>query len=118
VKFTPESGRIDLRVEQAGRDLMFSVRDTGPGIPPEALHRLFEPYWQVSKTRSGLGLGLFIARTLVKAHGGRIWVESKLDEGTIFYFTLPSIAGIDSALNRASSGDQTIHPASPSQKAG
>jgi signal transduction histidine kinase len=93
VKFTPEAGRIELNVEYREDAVVFSVQDNGPGIPAEALPRLFEPYWQVSKTRSGMGLGLFIAKTLVEAHGGRIWVQSNLGQGTTFYFTLPASIG-------------------------
>jgi signal transduction histidine kinase len=65
--------------------------DTGPGIPADALSRIFEPYWQVQKTRSGMGLGLFIAKTLVDAHRGRMWVDSSVGRGTTFYFTLPAV---------------------------
>ena len=66
------------------------VSDTGCGIPVDALPRIFEPYWQVQKRRTGLGLGLFIAKTLVEAHGGKIWVDSAPGRGTTFYFTLPT----------------------------
>ena len=91
VKFTPKGGRVELTVRDTGDKVLFSVCDTGPGIPSAALSHIFEPYWQVSKTRSGMGLGLFIAKTLVEAHGGRIWVESTVGEGTAFYFTVPAI---------------------------
>ena len=69
--------------------MLISVSDSGPGIPEEALSRIFEPFWQVEKTRSGMGLGLFIAKTLVVSHGGRMWVQSTAGQGTTFYFTLP-----------------------------
>jgi signal transduction histidine kinase len=91
VKFTPKGGRVELTVRGRGDQVLFSVRDNGPGIPSAALSHIFEPYWQVSKTRSGMGLGLFIAKTLVEAHGGRIWVESTVGQGTAFYFTVPAI---------------------------
>jgi len=90
LKFTPAGGRITVEANLIENDVHVSVSDTGPGIPDEALERIFEPYWQVQRTRSGMGLGLFIARTLVEIHGGKIWVESALGRGTTFHFTLPT----------------------------
>jgi signal transduction histidine kinase len=95
LKFTPSGERITVNVLRLQREIQVSVADTGTGIPSDALSRIFEPYWQVQKTRSGMGLGLFIARTLVEAHGGRMWVESTLGRGTTFYFTLPSPLAAD-----------------------
>jgi signal transduction histidine kinase len=90
IKFTPEGGRISIRVEPAGEEVLFSVTDTGPGIGEENLGRIFERFWQVrSGDKRGLGLGLFISRCIVEAHGGRIWAESKMGEGSTFRFTLP-----------------------------
>jgi signal transduction histidine kinase len=69
------------------------VRDHGPGIAPEALPNLFERFFRAADARAsgaeGLGLGLYISRTLVEAHGGRIWVDSTPGQGSIFTFTLP-----------------------------
>jgi len=90
LKFTPGHGRITIEVKKVQKEVQISVADTGPGIPADALPRIFEPYWQVQKTRSGMGLGLFIAKTLVEAHRGRMWVDSTIGCGTIFYFTLPA----------------------------
>jgi signal transduction histidine kinase len=68
----------------------FQVRDTGPGIAPSALPHLFEPYWQAEETaHKGAGLGLYITRGIVEAHGGQLWVESAPGEGATFHFTLP-----------------------------
>ena len=68
---------------------MVSVADDGPGIPPEDVPHLFDRFWQGGGDRAGgSGLGLAIARELVRAHGGRIWVESQLGKGSTFYFTL------------------------------
>jgi signal transduction histidine kinase len=89
LKFTPAGGKITLQVSRLEKEVQFSVSDTGPGIPDEALSRIFEPYWQVHRTRSGMGLGLFIARTIIQGHGGRIWAKSSMGRGTTFYFTLP-----------------------------
>ena len=89
IKFTPPKGRILIRAESAPGGVRFSVADTGPGIPPEQLTKLFGQFWQGNPAdRRGIGLGLTIAKGIVDAHGGRIWVESRLGEGTTFYFTL------------------------------
>ena len=90
IKFTPRGGRITLAARREGREVQVSVTDQGPGIPEEDLIHVFEPYWQAPGTaRLGAGIGLKIAKGLVEAHGGRIWVESKMGVGTIFSFTLP-----------------------------
>ena len=90
VKFTPAGGRVDVHVTSDGDAVRFTVQDTGPGIPPDELPRVFDRFWQSKRTnRSGAGLGLAIARGLIQAHGGRIWVESTLNEGTAVHFTLP-----------------------------
>jgi signal transduction histidine kinase len=101
VKYTPRGGAILLRCETRGADATFSVTDTGPGISLGDLPHVFDPYWQSkSAVRRGLGLGLSIAKSLVEAHGGRIWVESTLGRGATFLFTVP-IAGVQ-ATSRAS----------------
>ena len=83
VKFTPEGGTI-TRARRAGRRAMvrFAVADTGPGIPADELPHVFDRYYQAQrKNRDGIGLGLSIARGIVEAHGGRIWVESDGGQG-------------------------------------
>jgi two-component system phosphate regulon sensor histidine kinase PhoR len=94
VKFTPEGGEITLSAQQQGDTILFSIQDTGPGIPPEDLPRIFERFYKTDPARSssGTGLGLSIARHLVEAHGGKIWAESIEGEGSTFNFTVP-IAG-------------------------
>jgi PAS domain S-box-containing protein len=93
IKFSQKGGTIVLRAEPHPEGLVFSVTDEGPGIAPEALAHIFDRYWQVGETaRFGRGLGLAIAKGIVEAHGGRIWVESRLGEGTRFFFTLPVAA--------------------------
>ena len=90
MKFTPPGGRIDVRGTRRDGEVLLSISDTGPGIPKEHLSDIFSPYWQAKRTeRMGAGLGLPIAKGIVEAHGGRIWVESKPGSGTQFYFTLP-----------------------------
>lgn len=90
IKFTPAGGSIVVRAEQVGHDILFEVEDTGMGIAVEHLDTIFLRFSQIKKNdRRGLGLGLFISKCIVQGHGGRIWAESKLGEGTTFYFTLP-----------------------------
>jgi signal transduction histidine kinase len=90
IKFTPAKGKVTVHVEQLGDELRFSVSDTGPGIPPGKLVAVFERYLQVDPgDRRGVGLGLYISRCIVQGHGGRIWAESKLGQGTTFLFTVP-----------------------------
>jgi signal transduction histidine kinase len=90
VKFTPKGGAITISASDAGDQVQFAVRDTGPGIAPAQLDHLFERYWQAEQgAQKGRGLGLYIAKQLVEAQGGRIWVESSLGAGTTLFFTLP-----------------------------
>jgi PAS domain S-box-containing protein len=91
IKFTPAGGSVLVCAEPDEGSVRFSVKDTGPGIPAEQLPHLFDRYWQArDKARMGTGLGLFIARGIVAAHGGQIWVESIVGKGTTFSFTLPT----------------------------
>ncbi len=90
IKFTPAGGQIVLRAQPAEKEACFIVTDTGPGIAPDALPHVFGHFWQGNRAdRRGIGLGLTIAKGIVEAHGGRIWVESQLGVGSSFYFTLP-----------------------------
>ena len=89
IKFTPPQGRIVVSARIATGGVQFSVRDTGPGIPPEQLDRIFSRFWQADAAdRRGIGLGLTIAKGIVDAHDGRLWVESRVGEGTTFHFVL------------------------------
>lgn len=90
MKFTPPGGRITIAARAEGDAVQVSVKDTGAGMSEADLERIFEPYWQARRTASlGTGLGLKIAKGIVEAHGGRIWAESALGEGTTFFFTMP-----------------------------
>ena len=91
VKFTPEGGRIDVRVAQANGTAEISVTDTGIGIAPEDHDAVFEEFRQVGtadKKAEGTGLGLALCRKFVELHGGRIWVKSQPGAGTTFTFSL------------------------------
>ncbi|HEV7837644.1 MAG TPA: PAS domain S-box protein, partial [Gemmatimonadaceae bacterium] len=90
VKFTPRDGRITVCADRIDGEVRFAVIDTGPGIPAEQLPHIFGRFWQARPTdRRGIGLGLAIAKGIVEAHRGRIWVESSVGLGSTFYFTLP-----------------------------
>lgn len=92
LKFTKQ-GRVAVRVDQQGDDLLYRVSDTGIGIPKSELDGIFAEFQQVDSaiTRefSGSGLGLHITKKFVEMHGGRIWVESELGKGSIFFFSIP-----------------------------
>jgi two-component system, OmpR family, phosphate regulon sensor histidine kinase PhoR len=90
IKFTPTGGIITVGAQLSEDNVLFSVKDTGIGIPTDDLSRIFERFYKTDRARSGggTGLGLAIARHLVEAHGGRIWAESVEGQGSIFYFTV------------------------------
>jgi len=90
IKFTPSGGTITVRAERRGGEVWLSVTDSGPGIAPAQLPHVFDRYWQAPETaRLGHGLGLAIAKGIVDAHNGRIWVDSVLGAGTTFCVALP-----------------------------
>ena len=89
-KFTPPGGRIRIGACRDEKSVLFSVADTGAGIAAEDVPHLFDRYWQGRPTnRRGAGLGLTIAKGIIDAHGGRIWVETTPGRGSMFCFTLP-----------------------------
>jgi signal transduction histidine kinase len=91
IKFSREDGSVKLRATSEEKQVVFQVVDDGPGIPPDNMSHLFDNFWQARKNdRRGVGLGLAIVKELVEAHGGKIWVESKVDHGSTFSFSLPS----------------------------
>jgi len=90
LKFIPPDGRVVVQVERLEREIRFAVRDTGEGIQSDKLEAIFERFLQVTKDdRRGLGLGLYISKSIVQGHRGRIWAESTLGGGSTFCFTLP-----------------------------
>lgn len=101
LKYTPSGGRVSLRAERTSDALRLSVRDTGRGIPADKLDVIFERFVQLdASSRPGAGLGLYIARSIIAAHGGRLWVESRVGKGSTFVFTLP--------LRRVSARESTV----------
>jgi len=95
IKFTPAGGTVTASAEMGEGIVLFSVRDTGEGIPPEAFDRIFEKFGQVESRKAGrkmsTGLGLTFCKLAVEAHGGRIWVESRPGRGSAFFFTIPCV---------------------------
>jgi PAS domain S-box-containing protein len=94
LKFTPRGGQITVTARQQGADLLVEIRDSGKGIPPEHLDRIFDRFYRVplpdGERVEGTGLGLSICKAIVEEHGGRIWVESVMGQGSTFSFTLPT----------------------------
>jgi signal transduction histidine kinase len=92
MKFTPQGGTVILHAQQRAQQVEFSLSNSGPGIFPNDLPHIFERFWQIdNKSRRGLGLGLYICKTIVEGHGGTIKAESELGQGTTIRFTLPVI---------------------------
>lgn len=95
IKYAPDSGTVTLAAELDNEEVVFSVRDRGPGIPKKDQIRLFEKFYQVKgqeqngNRRRGSGLGLAIVKSIVERHGGRVWVNSQVGRGSTFYFSLP-----------------------------
>jgi two-component system phosphate regulon sensor histidine kinase PhoR len=93
IKFTPAGGTVRISAAAQNGELRVEVADTGIGIPPEAIPHIFEPFYQVedslTREHGGIGLGLTIAREMIKRCGGQIGVESVPGQGSRFYFTLP-----------------------------
>ena len=92
LRHTPSDGSVAVNVARRNGEVLVSVEDTGSGLEPEAVSRMFERFWRADRARSqaGMGLGLAIARGLVEAHGGRIWAENRDGGGARVSFTLPA----------------------------
>jgi signal transduction histidine kinase len=96
VKFTPAGGLVDVEAERTDGEVKVSVADTGPGIAPEDLDRIFEEFQQTetgARQQEGTGLGLALSKCFVEMHGGRIWCDSEVGKGSTFVFTLPAGSG-------------------------
>ena len=100
LKFTPNGGVINVSAEETQNEITVSVSDTGPGIPEEQKNRIFERFAQIgNRNRSGLGLGLYISKTLIESHHGKLWVTSTNGKGSTFWFTLPKVNEINYSLS-------------------
>jgi two-component system CheB/CheR fusion protein len=93
IKFSSEGGKITVNAQATHNEILVQIIDQGIGIPAEALPNLFQKFYQINgsstRIRGGLGIGLYITKQIVEAHGGQIWVESELNKGSTFSFTLP-----------------------------
>lgn len=93
IDFTPEGGEITVEASVEGSGIRMAVHDTGAGIPQEEWEWIFKPFYQLESSlvreRGGIAVGLAIAKNLIELHGGRIWVESTMGQGSTFYFTIP-----------------------------
>jgi signal transduction histidine kinase len=93
--YTPEDGRVMLKLITDGEDVVASVTDTGAGIPPKDLPHIFERFYRVDRSRTrrtgGSGIGLAIVKQLVEAMGGRVWATSEASKGSTFFFRLPIV---------------------------
>ena len=90
MRVTPRGGSIRVNALRDGAFICFQVSDTGPGIPAAQLASVFDRYWQAAPgSSSGAGLGLFIVKGIIEAHGGKVWADSPANQGASFFFTLP-----------------------------
>ncbi len=93
IKFTKEDGKIELKAQKQGDNILYSIADTGIGMDEETKEKLFKLDENISKPgtsgEKGTGLGLIISKDMIEKNGGKIWVESQLNKGTTFYFTVP-----------------------------
>jgi signal transduction histidine kinase len=109
IKFSGKGAVVELEVSEfQENEVLFGVHDHGPGIPREKLESIFDRYYQCGEDyRQGTGLGLFIAKGIIEAHGGRIWAESDLGRGSSIYFTLSRVKVSDHQIDQ----HHFIHPA-------
>jgi two-component system phosphate regulon sensor histidine kinase PhoR len=121
IQYTLPNGKIVLSADTKNDEVIFTVSDTGIGIPTSDQPRIFERFYRVDAARSreagGTGLGLSIAKHLIEAHGGRIWVESEIGEGSKFHFSVPVFdaerAALRPAVSLGATGARTSRPLPP-----
>jgi signal transduction histidine kinase len=91
LKFTPKDGRVQVEVELGAEEVHVRVRDSGPGMEPSEVQKVFQRFSRLEKHRevAGTGLGLFVVKSIVSAHGGQVSIESQLGAGTVFDVALP-----------------------------
>jgi signal transduction histidine kinase len=96
IKYSPDSDEVNVYLSKVSNFVKVSVTDKGMGIHPDELKKIFERFYRVSSTQKsfpGMGIGLYICEQIVKNHGGTLWAESKVGEGSTFSFTLPTHGG-------------------------
>lgn len=112
VKFTNEGGTLHFGVEETRYDISVMIANTGPGIPPEDIRFIFDRFYKTDKSRSmdkkGMGLGLFIAKTIMRLHGGDIYVESRVNELTTFTIRLPRAENHFNRTNNAKNNNKYV----------
>jgi signal transduction histidine kinase len=114
VKFAPQGSEVNIVVERQGRSVCFAISDIGPGIPAEHLQHVFDRFWKLeTEGKKGTGLGLFIAKGIVEAHGGSISVESEPGSGTTFSFALPIYEQDQAETSWSASADTPLGDAGP-----
>ena len=95
IKYTPKGGAVTLSLSEKDNFLEVAIEDTGMGIPPEELPKVFDEFYRASNARAterdGTGLGLSIAKQVIERHGGKIWAQSHLGKGSIFSYALPIV---------------------------
>lgn len=91
IKYSPEADKVDVQLSVENGNVVVAVTDFGQGVPEEKIPHLFERYFRAddSKKIEGLGLGLFLSKQIINAHDGRVWIKSKINEGSTFYFSIP-----------------------------
>ncbi len=95
VNYTQQGGSIKVSAKLQGQEVITAIQDTGKGIPPEAISHLFTKFYRVSNAQDvssnskGTGLGLYLSKSIIELHHGKIWVQSQVGKGSTFYFTLP-----------------------------
>jgi signal transduction histidine kinase len=98
LRHTPEAGTVRCVIRKAENQILLEISDEGPGIPPTDLERVFERLYRTDAARNreagGSGLGLAIVRTLVEAHGGKVWAANRLEGGAVFTVSLPQTTPI------------------------
>jgi signal transduction histidine kinase len=96
IRYNKFGGEIEMVLKEKEKEIEFSIKDTGIGIPKDQQNRVFTKFFRGSNAMKmeteGSGLGLFITKNIIEAHGGRIWFESEEGKGTTFYFTLPTLS--------------------------
>jgi len=118
IKFTPEFGRISLSAQARDTEVEVIVTDSGPGITEEHQQRVFDRFWRATRERKdSSGLGLAIAKGLVEAHGGRIWVQSQVGKGASFHFTTPLSQSFQQALLPPAPPKREERPSRPREPA-